>query len=85
MSRLDPLALSGDERGRCKALFFAVLDRTSTSDPETVNFFWRPRELGLRTHPFRVDCKRYHLRSYQLPRSCDDSSFFAVTQQQWRV
>ena len=32
------------------------------SDPEPVNFFMRPRELGLRTNPLRVDRKIYHLR-----------------------
>ena len=35
----------------------------------TSRFFVRPGELGLRTSHFRVDWKRYHLRSHQLPRS----------------
>ena len=30
----------------------------------------RPRELGLRTSPFRVDRNRYRLRTHQFPRSC---------------
>ena len=37
-SRLDPLAFSGDERGRCKALFFAVLNGSAISDPEPLKF-----------------------------------------------
>ena len=45
-SRLDPLAFSGDQRGRSKALFCAVLHGTSISDPEPVQFFI-PRQLGL--------------------------------------
>ena len=36
-SRLDPL-FSGDGRGRSKALFFAVHNGTSISDPEPANF-----------------------------------------------
>ena len=41
-SRLDPLACSGDTRGRSKALFFAVLNATFISDPEPVNFSCDP-------------------------------------------
>ena len=66
-SRLGPLACSGDMGGRSKALFYAVLNGTSISDPELVNFFMRLRQLGLRPSHFRVDRK---LRSHQLPRSC---------------
>ena len=40
-SRLDPLAFSGT-RGRSKALFYAVLNGTSISDPEPVNFSCDP-------------------------------------------
>ena len=36
-SRLDPLAFSGDKRGRSNVLFLAVLNGTSISDPEPVN------------------------------------------------
>ena len=32
--------------------------------PRTCQFFMRLRELGLRTSHFRVDCKRYHLRTH---------------------
>ena len=35
---VDPLTLSGDKRGRSKALCFAVLNGTSMPDPEPVNF-----------------------------------------------
>ena len=88
-----PLAFSADNRGRSKALFFAVLNGTDQSD------FCATQRTG--------DRKRYHLRSHQLFRSCcnltaarlascmrgarfcdalgDDSSFFAVTHQQWRA
>ena len=41
-SRLDPLAFSGDKRGRSKALFFAVPNGTSISDPEPVGFSCDP-------------------------------------------
>ena len=41
-SRPDPLSFSGDKRGRCKALFFAVLNGTAISDPEPVNFSCDP-------------------------------------------
>ena len=41
-SRLDPPALSGDKRGRSKALFYAVVNGTSISDPEPVNFSCDP-------------------------------------------
>ena len=41
-SRLDPLANSGDKQGRSKALFVAVLDGTSISDPESVNITCGP-------------------------------------------
>ena len=37
-SRLDKLTFSGDKRDRSKALFFAVHNGTSISDPEAVNF-----------------------------------------------
>ena len=66
-SRLGPQAFSGDKRGRSKALFFAA-QRDIHFRPRTCQFFMRPRELGLRTHPFRLG---------------DDSSPFAVPQQQW--
>ena len=36
-SHQDPLCFSGDKRGRCKALFFAVLNGASLTDPEPVN------------------------------------------------
>ena len=98
----------GDKRGRSTALFFAVLNGTSTSDPEPVNFSYDPENASY----LRVSRKRHHLRSHQfssraaiLPLlgwfpACvahvfcnpedpdalgDDSSFFAVTQQQWRA
>ena len=106
-SRLDPLAFSGDKRGRCKALFSLC----STEQPSQIQNQSKFRATQRTRHtdkPLRVDRKRYHLRSYQLPRSCcncsaarlafrmahdfcnpedpdalgDDSSFFAVTQQQ---
>ena len=35
-SRLDPLSLSGDKRGRSKNLLFAVVYGTPLSDPELV-------------------------------------------------
>ena len=35
-SRRDPLAFSGDKRGRSKALFYAMLNGTCISDPEPV-------------------------------------------------
>ena len=41
-SRLDPLAFSGDKRGRSKALCFAVLNGASITDPEHVNFSCDP-------------------------------------------
>ena len=41
-SRLDPLGFSDDECGRSKALFFAVLNVTSMTDPELVNFSCDP-------------------------------------------
>ena len=58
-SRLDPLAFSGDKRDRSKALFYAVLNGTSISDPEPVTYSCDPENL-------RVDCKRDHLRSFVL-------------------
>ena len=39
-SRLDSLSFIGDKRGRCKALYFAVLNGTAFSDPEPVRFSW---------------------------------------------
>ena len=50
-----------------KALFFAVLNGTSISDPEPVNFSCDPEELGLRTSHSRVNRTRKYLRSHQLP------------------
>ena len=41
-SRLDPLAFTGDKRGRSKAMFYAVLNGTALSDPEPVNFSCDP-------------------------------------------
>ena len=41
-SSLYPLAFSGDQRGRCKALFSAVLNGTAISDPEPVRFSCDP-------------------------------------------
>ena len=38
----DPLDFSGDKRGRSKALFLAVLDGTSSPDPEPVDFSCDP-------------------------------------------
>ena len=64
-SRLDPLAFSGDKRGRSKALFFAVPDGTGILDPEPFKFSCGP-EKGLRTSHIRVGRKRLHLRSHQL-------------------
>ena len=46
-SRLDPLAFSGDKRGRSKALFHAVLDGTSISDTEPLKFSCDPEKAGL--------------------------------------
>ena len=43
-SRMGPLAFSGDKRGRSKALFFAVLNGTSISDPEPVIFSCDPED-----------------------------------------
>ena len=42
LASLDPLAFSGDNRGRCKAQFFAVLNGTAISDPERVRFSCDP-------------------------------------------
>ena len=41
-SRLDPLAFTGDKRGRCKALFFALLNGPAISDLEPVRFLCDP-------------------------------------------
>ena len=41
-SRLDPLAYIDDKRGRSEALYVAVLDGTSISDPEPVRFSCDP-------------------------------------------
>ena len=40
--RLDPLASSGDKRGRSKALFHAAFKRSPISDPEPVRFSCDP-------------------------------------------
>ena len=74
--RLDPLAFSGDTRGRSKALFFAALNQFPRSCCNcTVTGLasrmcvWRTIIAILRT-PTRL---------------VTNSLFFAVTQQQWRV
>ena len=49
-------------------LFFCCAQRNSHLRSRTSQIHERPRELGLRRSHFRVDRKRYHLHSYQLPR-----------------
>ena len=66
-SRLDPLALRGDTRGRSKALIFAVLNGASFTDPELVMFSRNPENL--RTKYLRNNRKSHHLRPNQIPRS----------------
>ena len=110
-SRLDPLAFSGDKRGHSKALFFGVLNGTSISDPEPVNFHapenWAygqatsdstAREIipARISFPARATivplldwlpaCVAHDFCNPEEPDAVgDDSSFFAVTQQQWRA
>ena len=68
---LGPAGFQCYKRDRSNVLFFAVHNGAAVPNPEPVRFiFVRPRELGPRTSHFRVDRKRYHLRSYHLPRSC---------------
>ena len=110
-SRLDPLAISGDKHGRCKALFFAVLNGAAISDPESVRFSCDPENwfCGQATSestakdiisarisfPARAAilplldwlpaCVAHDFCNPEDPDALgDDSSFFAVTQQQWR-
>ena len=56
-SCLDPLAFSGDKRGRSKALFFAVLNGTSISDPEPVNFSCDPENWACGRAPSEPTAK----------------------------
>ena len=109
-SRLDPLASSGDKRGRCKALFYAV-NGTSISDPEPVNFSCDPENWAYRQATSESTAKEIISARISFPARAafrcsigfplpwratsrnpedpdahgDDSSFFAVTQQQWRA
>ena len=46
-SRFDPLAFSGDTRGRSKALFFAVRNGTSITNPEPVKLLCDPENWTL--------------------------------------
>ena len=69
VSRLDSLAFSSDMRGRSKALIFAVFIGTSVTDSEPVNFFGRPRELGLRTKYFKDDPEGLQHQLHQALRS----------------
>ena len=48
-SRLDPLALRGDTRGRSKALIFAMLNGASFTDPEPLMFSRNPENLRTKT------------------------------------
>ena len=68
-SRLDPLAISGDKRGRCEALFYAVINGTSISGPQPVNFSCDPENWAYGQATSESTAKD-HFRSYQLPRSC---------------
>ena len=107
---MGPLAISGGKRNRSKALFFAVLNGTSISDPELVNFSCDPENWTYGRIPSESPAKNIisarisfraqaaiaplldWLPGYVAHDFCnpqdpdalgDDSSFFAVTQQQW--
>ena len=108
-SRLDPLAFRFDKRARSKALFFAVHDGTSISDPELSNFHATQRTGPVDEALSELTAKDinsahiiFFARAAIVPLlgwlpACvaqdfcnpedpkvlgDDSSFFAVTQQQ---
>ena len=98
------MAFSGDERGRSKALFVAVLGGTSISDPEPVNCSCDPENWSY-AQPTSESTAKKNVIAASVPLldwlpACvahdfgnpedpdthgDDSSFFAVTQQQWRA
>ena len=70
-SRLDPLASSGGEHGRCKTQFFAVLNGTAISDPEPVRFSCDPGNWAHSQATSESTAKDIiHLSKYQLPRPC---------------
>ena len=108
-SRLDPLAFSGGKRGRSKALFLAVRNGTSVSDPEPVNFSCGPESWAYGQTTSEATAKDIIFARISIPTraaivppldwlpACvahdfcnpedsdahgDDSSFFAVPQQQ---
>ena len=53
-----------------KPLFFAVLDGTSSSDPEPVNFSSDPENWACGRIPSESAAKDIHLGTHQLPYSC---------------
>ena len=100
------------KRGRCKALFYAVVNGTSISDPDPANFSCDPENSAYGQATLEWTAKDIISDRISFPARAavvplldwlparvahdfcnpedpdalgDDSSFFAVTQQQWRA
>ena len=84
-SRLDPLILSGDKRGRSKAPLFAELNVTSIPDPEPVRCSCDPESWAYRRNIFRDNRQRHHLRSHQLLASLQLYHYSIGFRHAWRT
>ena len=87
-SRLDPLTLSGDKRGRSKVFFFAVLNGSSVPDPEPVSSSCDPDKTGTtddipQRHPRKTSSPL--ASAFRLASRCNNTIARLASQMRWRT